>query len=244
MKNYLVKSLFRVRDPNWKVVDRSHEQNLFDNYLAMHEISVATFKHFLQGDWELKFITGEVEQINQAFELTFWAIHDLWHSEPCNILYTDPDTMAIQAVEIFGRYQNFLMFNHTDPKEFNRTNPYNRTYPHFFNAGVRYFPATMNESIWQLGRDMAQTWDPSTYDTEQIILNAMLWDQGITFDQAFDPTIAWQLFRSDFNFLQQWNACPIQEARILHLHSSRGAVDRLGFMTNTSQKLGIDIHAK
>ena len=241
MKNYLVKSLFQVRGTDWKVVDRSRESNLFDSYLAMHEISTATYQHFLQGEWELKFVTGEVDQINQAFERTFWAIHELWHSEPCNILYTDPDTIAIKPVEFWNKYQHFLMFNHTDPKQFNRPNPYNRSYSHFFNAGVRYFPSTMSKSIWQLGADMAQTWDYATYDTEQIILNAMLWDQGVSFDEAFDPTVAWQLFSPDFNMLQQWNDCPIGDARILHLHSSRGALDRLGFMRNTAEQLGIKI---
>jgi hypothetical protein len=239
VKNYLVKSLFQVQDANWKVLDRSHETNLFDSYLAMHEVSTASFKYFLAGEWELKFITGKVDQINQAFEKTFWAIHDLWHNEPCNILYTDPDTIAVKPVEIFDQYQNFLMFNHTDPKQFNGPNPYNRSYPNFFNAGVRYFPSTMSESMWKLGAGMAKTWDYATYDTEQIILNAMLWDQGVTVDEALDPTVAWQLFHPDLNFGQQWNGCSIYDAKILHLHSSRGADNRLAFMKHTAGQLGI-----
>lgn len=243
MKNYLVKSLFRVKDTNWEVLDRSHESNLFESYLKMHKISAASYQKFLGGDWELKFITGDVGQINEAFERTFWAIHELWHSEPCNILYTDPDTLAIKPVDFWDRYQHFLMFNHTDPKQFNKSNPYNRQYKDFFNAGVRYFPATMNESIWQLGTTMAKTWDPSTYDTEQIILNAMLWDQGIVLNEALDPTMAWQLFHPDLNFGQAWNGCSIQDAKILHLHSSRGADGRLAFMTDTARQLGVDIPA-
>ena len=241
MKNYLVKSLFQVQDSNWKVLDRSHETNLFDSYIAMHEISTATYRHFLQGEWELTFITGEVEQINQAFEKTFWAIHDLWHSEPCNILYTDPDTIAVKPVNLFDQYTQFRMFNHTDPKQFNQPNPYNRTYPNFFNAGVRYFPASMDEKIWQLGTLMAQTWDYETYDTEQVILNAMLWDQGIAVNEALDPTVAWQLFHPDLNFGAQWNGCSIYEAKILHLHSSRGADGRLSFMRDTAGQFGIKI---
>jgi hypothetical protein len=210
----------------------------------MHKISAASYTKFLQGEWELKFITGEVGQINEAFEKTFWAIHDLWHNEPCNILYTDPDTIAVKPVEFWDKYQHFLMFNYTDPKQFNKSNPYGRSYPDFFNAGVRYFPSTMDESIWQLGAKMAQTWDPNTYDTEQVILNAMLWDQGIKLNDALDPTMAWQLFHPDLNFGQAWNGCPIQDARILHLHSSRGAVDRLAFMSHTANQLSIDIDAK
>jgi len=241
MKNYLVKSLFQVQDTDWKVLDRSHESNLFDTYMAMHEVSAESYRAFLEGNWELKFITGEVSQINQAFERTFWAIHDLWHSEPCNILYTDPDTIAVKHIDMFGRYPKFMMFNHTDPKQFNGSNPYNRSYEHFFNAGVRYFPASMDKKIWQLGTEMAQTWDYNTYDTEQVILNAMLWDQGITVNEALDPTVAWQLFHPDLTFGQQWNGCSIYDARILHLHSSRGADNRLAFMRQTAQQLGIKI---
>lgn len=241
MKNYLVKSLFQVKDADWKVLDRSHESNLFDSYMTMHEVSAASHRHFLQGQWELKFITGEVDQITQAFEKTFWAIHDLWHNEPCNILYTDPDTIVIRPVEIFDQYHNFLMFNYTDPKQFNNPNPYNRSYTNFFNAGVRYFPSTMNETIWQLGTGMAQNWDYSTYDTEQIILNAMLWEQGLTLNDALDPTVAWQLFHPNLDFGQQWNGCAITDAKILHLHSSRGADNRLEFMKHTAGQLGIKI---
>ena len=241
MKNYLVKSLFKVKDADWKVLDRSHESNLFDSYLAMHEVSAESYRAFLEGEWELKFITGEVDQINEAFEKTFWAIHELWHSEPCNILYTDPDTIAVKHVDIFGQYRNFMMFNHTDPKQFNSPNPYNRTFEHFFNAGVRYFPATMDKKIWELGATMAQTWDYATYDTEQIILNSMLWDQGVAVNEVLDPTVAWQLFHPNLNFGQDWNGCSIYDAQILHLHSSRGADNRLAFMRQTAGQLGIKI---
>jgi hypothetical protein len=238
MKNYLVKSVFEVQDTDWKVLNRSHEKDLFANYMAMHEISVASYNKFLQGDWELKFITGQVGQINEAFERTFWAIHDLWHSEPCNILYTDPDTIAIKPVEFWDRYSDFRMFNYTDPRQYTGANPYGRQFANFFNAGVRYFPSTMNSEVWGIGSSMAKSWDTSTYDTEQIILNAMLWDQGITLEQALEPAQAWQLFHPDVNFGNAWNGCSINDARILHLHSSRGAVDRLSFMTQSANQLG------
>jgi len=241
MKNYLVKSLFEVQDPDWKVHDRSHEKDLFANYMAMHEVSTASFQRFLGGEWELKFITGQVGQINKAFEQTFWAIHDLWHSEPCNILYTDPDTMAIKPVECWGQYPEFRMFNYTDPRSFDRPNPYRRQFANFFNAGVRYFPATMNPITWGTGYQMAKIWDASTYDTEQIILNSMLWDQGVIVEQMLEPDMAWQLFHPNIDLMNQWNGCSIDQAKILHLHSSRGAVDRLGFMTNLANQLGLSI---
>lgn len=237
MKNYLVKSVYQVTDPDWKVVDRSHEKNLFENYIAMHQLSVASYKNFLGGDWELKFFTGRVDNINQAFEKTFWAIYKLWISEPCNILYTDPDTMAINHVNPWGQYNNFMMFNYTDPRQLVTSNVYNKTYNNFFNAGVRYFPSTMTHETWDRGIDIAQQWDYSTYDTEQIVLNEMLWSQGLDVAQVLDPVMAWQGFSPDINYCNQWNNLAFQQAKILHFHSSRGSDSRLETMKDLAQQL-------
>jgi hypothetical protein len=230
MKNYLVKTLFKVHDTNWRVVDRSHEENLYDNYLEMHRISLASCKKFLHGDWELKFLGGDVDHINQAFEKTFWFIHDLWHNEPCNILYTDPDTLCVRPVTFWGEYDTFRMFNYTDPKEYLLSNRYNKWFDHYFNAGVRYFPNTMSKDIWKMGTDMASNWNYDDYNTEQTILNAMLWEQGVTKDQVIEPAKAWQLFHSDIEFAQRWNKLPINEACILHLHGSRDSKSRVQTM--------------
>lgn len=234
MKNYLVKSLFQIKNTNWEVVDRSHEPDLYNNYVAMHELSLASYTKYLQGDWEFKYIHSDCDNINQAFEKTFWAIHDLWHSETCNILYTDPDTIAVKEFNPWNQYDNFMMFNYTDPREFSKPTKYNKTFPHFFNAGVRYFSSTMNKEIWNTGAEMARQWDHSTYDTEQIILNTMLWDQGVDVKNVLDPTVAWQWF-GDINYCTQWNQCPISQAKILHLHSSRGAQNRLEVMKQLSR---------
>lgn len=239
MKNYLVKSLFQVKDPDWRVHDRSHETDLYSKYQQMHKLSVDSYKKFLGGSWELRFFEGEVDHINQAFEQTFWAIHDLWHSEPCNILYTDPDTMAINRINPWGQYRHFTMFNYTDPRSFDRPNQYNKKFDHFFNAGVRYFPSTMSENIWQTGKDMAKTWNSDTYDTEQIILNTMLWDQPVELIDVLNPYMAYQAFHPDLALCDQWNRLSIQEAGILHFHSSRNAQVRLDIMQSIGQKIGI-----
>lgn len=239
MKNYLVKSLYRVRDPDWKVLDRSHETNLYDNYQTMNQLSLASYHRLLGGNWELKLFEGEVDNINQAFERTFWAIHDLWHSEPCNILYTDPDTIAINRINPWGQYRHFTMFNYTDPKSFNKPNRYGRQFDHFFNAGVRYFPATMSEDIWNIGKDMAQDWDYETYDTEQIILNTMLWSQPIERIDALNPYMAYQAFHPDVGICDRWNGLRLQDAGILHFHSSRDSQSRLEVMQAIGQKIGI-----
>jgi len=226
MKNYLVKSLYEIVNPNWQVLDRSHESDLYSKYLRLHDISLSSFEQHLQGEWELKFLTGKVTNVNEAFEKTFWAIHDLWHQEPCNILYTDPDTLAVRSVDMFDRFDQFMMFNFTDPRSFDRNGV---VFENFFNAGVRYFPATMKEKTWQLGTAMARTWDHSTYDTEQVILNTMLWAQGIELAQAWRPSLNWtamnlrDLDPGRIAGHSQWNQFPFESSQIIHFHGSRGA---------------------
>jgi hypothetical protein len=232
IKNYLVKSLYRVRDPNWLVHDRGHETDLYERYLDMHRVSVASFKKHLLGDWELKFFTGEVDSINQAFEQTFWRIHELWHNEPCNILYADPDTVARNGLDPWN-LDGFRMFNFTDPRSFEKENPYGAKFKWFFNAGVRYFSHTMDEKVWQVGTDIARNWDHTTYDTEQIILNSMLWSQKVRLDQVLMPRVAYQAMSLDQRpvwWHDVWNGCSLNQAAVIHVHGSRNAQSRLELM--------------
>lgn len=232
VKNYLVKSLYEVRDPNWLVHDRSHEPDLYRRYLDMHRVSVGSFKQHLQGAWELRFFSGQVNSISEAFEHTFWHIHDLWHAEPCNIFYTDPDTVARLSINPW-QLSGFRMFNFTDPRSFQNSNVYQLQFPWFFNAGVRYFSHDMQPSVWQKGVELARRWDHTTYDTEQIILNAMLWSQGLRLDQTLMPRLAYQAMSLDRAPVWQhdiWNGCSMTQAAVIHVHGSRNAQDRLGLM--------------
>ena len=55
MKNYLIRSLYKIKSPMW-FDDRSSEGDLYDWYMKMHEISLRTFKRHLQGEWEFIFL--------------------------------------------------------------------------------------------------------------------------------------------------------------------------------------------
>lgn len=204
----------------------------------MHQLSVGSFARHLKGEWELKFIQGTVDNINDAFKQTFRAIYDLWRQGDVNIFYTDPDTIAIKDVDPWQISNQFLMFNFTEPKSLETENHYGRRFPHFFNAGVRYFPAGMEQRIWDLGLNMLDQWEEGTYNTEQTILNAMLWDQGVTLDQVLRPDWAYQaqwLPNQAPLWLQDvWNGIDINRAMILHLHSSRNIDEKLAFMKQLS----------
>lgn len=239
MKNYLVKSLFRVASPDWHVMNRGHETNMHANYEAMHNISLESHCRHLQGNWEYIFVNGDCEDINQAFEKTFWTIHQLWHQGPCNILYTDPDTVVTKAIDPWSEFGDFRMFNYTDPKQYRGTNQWSLQFDHFFNAGVRYFGHAMTEQTWKIGADMAQQWNHASYDTEQLILNQMLWSQPLTLQQALAPQWAYQaqwLPARPVALQDAWNGISIHDSAIVHVHGSRNSATKLQLMQELSQQ--------
>lgn len=206
----------------------------------MHEVSLASFKKYLRGAWEYKFLSGSVGHINDAFKKTFHGIYDLWKEGNTNIFYTDPDTVAMTDIQPWKIADKFMMFNHTDPKSFKAPNRYGRSFDHFFNAGVRFFPASMEQRIWDRALEMVDDWDDDTYDTEQIILNSMLWDQGVHIEDVLRPQWSYQahwlphqasVWRQDL-----WNGCSINQSFIVHVHSSRDIDIKLDLMKRLSQR--------
>lgn len=244
MKNYLVKSLFEVTDTNWSPdLDRSREPSIFPVYQKMHELSVRSYEKYLDGDWELVFFSGRTTNIHQALRETFFKIYELWQSEPCNILYTDPDTQMIKPTKMFGELDHFMMFNKTDPAVFLQDSRYKKGYSIFLNAGVRYFPAKMSQTVWDRGLAMANDWDLNDWNTEQIILNEMAWNQGVPSYQMIQPEYAYQAFLIPDNstVANAWNNCYFEDAHIIHWHSSRNAEHRLALMQQLAQQHGIEL---
>ena len=223
--------------------DRSSEGDLYDWYMKMHDISLRTFEKHLQGDWEFVFFNKEVENIQEVFKDHFFEIYDIWKQGDCNILYCGPDNIMMKPTEFFGQYDDFRMFNYTDPKSSEEPNHYNIQHQHFFNADVRYYPSTMSQDIWDMGLEMAENWDFDSWNTEQFILNKMLWDQeGRTIENTLDPTVAYQghqLFLDNWEqrkaYSNEWNTCDLKQAHIIHLHGSRNAPRKFALMEKLEQ---------
>ena len=223
--------------------DRSSEGDLYDWYMKMHDISLRTFEKHLQGDWEFVFFNKEVENIQEVFKDHFFEIYDIWKQGDCNILYCGPDNIMMKPTEFFGQYDDFRMFNYTDPKQSTEPNHYNIQHQHFFNADVRYYPSTMSQDIWDMGLEMAENWDFDSWNTEQFILNKMLWDQeGRTIENTLDPTVAYQghqLFLDNWEqrkaYSNEWNTCDLKQAHIIHLHGSRNAPRKFALMEKLEQ---------
>lgn len=219
MKNYVVWTNCQVLDPNpAHGIEAAGAPGVRESYDAMFQASRASAKHNLRGVWEEIVITDTCATRLDMFKNNWQKIHDLWHSEPCNILFMDSDTVMVKPVEMFGRWPEFRLFNWTTPSQ-------HEQFPNYFNCAVRYYPAHMHPELWQLGNDLASNWDDSIYDYEQLMFNAMFWAQGITWEDAHHPELNWQaesgLKLPELNQHSAFNTMPLGHARIIHYHGTR-----------------------
>jgi hypothetical protein len=209
-------------------------------YHTMHRISRLTAEKFLQGDWEAIVWTDPAPSRLEIFKRNWTRIRDLWHQEPCNVLYLDSDTMFLRVTEMFGRFAEFRMFNWTDPKS-------TSLFGNYYNAGVRYYPASMSSELWQVGDSMAANWQDDNWGMEQDIFNTMFWQQPIPEYDRHHPELNWQgmqLTNPDPRTQQaheQWNQCALTSAHIMHVHGSRGPTHTAQVMTRIAKPLRIEL---
>lgn len=221
MKNYVVWTNCAVQDTESRFgIEACADPAVRADYNRMHELSLASARHFLRGDWEPIVFDQPAESRVTMFRDNWYRVRDLWHSEPCNVLYLDSDTVFVKPTEIFGRWPQYRLFNWTTP-------PRHADFPHYFNAAVRYHPYTMSADTWAVGDDMAENWNLDIWDQEQLIFNAMFWSQNLSFEDAHHPELNWQApSGTDLAGLAQhaqFNSFPIQHARIIHYHGTRGS---------------------
>lgn len=206
-------------------------------YHAMHEIVCHSAETFIQEDFEFQIIEEDVDSYQQVFHNNFHHVSDMWHeNKHTNILFLDTDTLVVAPVEVFsGKFTEFQMFNYTDPKTLcgrDADNKYGLRHQHYFNAGVRYYPETMSEETWDLGWKYAVDWDYNIWGTEQIIFNEMMFSQNRDVNHWLRPEMGFQAMNLPFDnidnqeankYLRDWNGIGINDAKILHLHGTRGA---------------------
>lgn len=208
-------------------------------YDTMNKISRITTEKFLEGSWETIVWTDPAPSRLDIFKRNWERIRDLWHKEPCNILYLDSDTMMIRPTKIFGRFSEFRLFNWTDPKS-------TPQFANLYNAGVRYYPAAMDPQLWRIGDAMAQNWVDSNWNMEQEIFNTMFWQQPIADEDRHHPELNWQgmcMIQGNPNAQiahEEWNGCKIDQTHIVHVHGSRNAQKTAQLMCNTATQLGIE----
>jgi len=233
MKNYVVWTNCVIENTE---ADKAHGVRPadFGSYNQMHEISLRSAQQYLQGHWEPIVFDQPAPSRVEMFRANWQRIWDLWHSEPCNILYLDSDTVFVRATKIFDRFEQFRLFNWTHPK-------HKAPFQDYFNAGVRYYPHTMSAATWAIGHDLAQTWNTDIWDQEQIIFNKMFWSQDLAWGDAHRPELNWQMPVSGSQDHAQFNTIDQDQAMIIHYHGTRGSTAAVRRATELAVKAGVNI---
>lgn len=246
VKNYVVTSHRRIKSTKWVWKDTKDEGDIYTLYDNMRKESLASLNAFLEGEWEYILFDEDIEHISQAMPLNNDRVYDLWHSEPCNILWVGPDVQATRPVSFFGEFDEFRLFNWTDPKSWNEPNQYKLSFENLFNNDLQYYPHNMDPTLWEMERAMRAEWDVSdsanSYNNQQLIHNAMFWSQGLAWEDAHRPELFYQaqwLPWYDLSVQDNWNGSKFEDAVMIHWHSSRHAPTKLECMRQINQQTGV-----
>lgn len=227
MSNILVLKNYTISDHTKWYGDRTSETDLVQNYQVMENLCVSSAKTHLIGLDDIIVHRNNAPDIRTVFKLHFSEIYQVW-KQGHNILYSDLDVLFVKPVEYFDQFKYFSMFNYTDPSSTVDTH-YNVSFPHYFNCGIRYYPANMDHSVWDIGFEMLENWDPSRWDAEQIIYNAMMWSQSDNVQDFYRPDLAYQ-YLVGVNENNVFNRIDVSSAKAIHFHGSRGSKYRLDIM--------------
>ena len=110
IKNYVVCAHRRIKSTKWVWKDTAAEGDIYETYKQMCLLSLASAKKFLEGNWEYILFDEEIDSINDAMPLNNDRVYELWHSEPCNILWVGPDVQFVKPTKIFGEFKTFSNF--------------------------------------------------------------------------------------------------------------------------------------
>lgn len=97
-------------------------------------------------------------------------------------------------------------------------------FEYYMNADVMYFAPNTNASIWEVGDSWRNNWVEGIWEYEQDMYNAMFrFQNGSTKPEVYSQ-YAYQLpvnELSELSKLFKWNNIEINDAKLIHLHSSR-----------------------
>lgn len=236
MANILVSKNYKLKDQSKWPRDRSRE-TVGELYTEMQKYLLDTAQQYLQNLDDIIVHQGEADNIRDVFKIHFMEIYELW-KQGHNILYCDLDVIFNNPTDVFGKFNQFTMFNYTDPKS-TIDHHYNVSLSNFFNCGVRYYPENMSQEIWDLGLKMLDNWNPDRWDAEQIIYNVMMWRQSPRLDEFLHPELNWMSHhyriygdQQQKQYAEKWNELPLEEAQIIHFAGTRGAAQVVDLMKN------------
>jgi hypothetical protein len=225
VRNFHIKDLYKITNPI--VREPVNLKNSFNEYKIMHELSVQSYRQNLLGDWELIELTGEKNTIQDCFKSTYSFIKEFWHTNyPCNILYTNADTLCIKELDIFDKFIEFRLFTDSDPVKLGE----------YINAGVKYFPSRLNKEFWDRFDNEYENWADDDWLYEQnMAINLMFSQSQFDYEKSQDWVVKQVGLRHHIliNDLTEGNF----HHAILHFHSSQNPGFRLNCMQELWRKL-------
>jgi len=219
-RNILLKSLFEIVNKSPGNLPSPAMLDNISSYRSMQDISIKSFQKNLPGEWVLMELSGQKSTLQEAFRYTMKRTCEIWlEHAPCNILYTDPDTLCVKPLLNLEKFKEFRVFTN-DPLHSGQ----------YHNCGVRWFPNTTPKCVWDYLDNELKIWnDAAMYDREQTIYKKAMWTQpnlDCTIQQnivnQIDYYRSWQIRTPEIDFTQPHP--------ILHIHASRNPSSRAAWM--------------
>lgn len=119
-------------------------------FVQMSELCAASFRLNLADVDDVVILENrgqEFESYVHMFHDIFEQTYDLW-KEGHNLFFTDADSLCVRPFKAFGVYDDFRLFSQCEGNRFEGT------FPAYMLSGSRYLPQTMDEGLWDVGRDV------------------------------------------------------------------------------------------
>lgn len=227
MKNILITANYKITGKQfggWKPA----------YFSKISKLCVESFKKNLKDIDEIIVLEGEEDDYNDMFKDIFYKTKEIWLREPCNILWTDTDTLCLKPTEIFGRYDDFRMFFAMVPER-----KYGPIVPHelykelnpWMMSNLRYFPHSINKHVWEEGELLVENWiDIWAY--ECIVYNTMFYSQNPedVFKNYHMPDL-------NFQYVLMKQDIELNNRNIIHFGSSRGSRAVLDIMNQHLKRI-------
>lgn len=220
-------------------VGKMYGTTQYDDYVRMTSKCCKSFVANLKNLHKVIVFDGVKENFSDLFQELYYKVKDYYlKNQPCNILFVDSDTLCLRPIAMFEQWDKFAMFN---TGEEHRHSYFNsqcldlvQNLTPWMMANVRYYPAGLPDSIWDIGDDLAYSWiDEWAYDT--IIYNKMFHSQDLNVNSYIRPELNFQVPGEPGMISSE----TVRDASILHCHATRSSAMALQKMDRAIKLMGI-----
>ena len=177
---------------------------------------------------EVVILTGKVHSYHELFRDIYFGIRSIWMGkEAANIIWTDSDNLCLKPLDIFDRWDKFSMFfsanEYKDCFTYNSSLVLTKNLIPWMMSNLRYYPAEMDQKLWEIGDDLAYSWIEE-WGYECIIYNKMFHSQGITDFKPYHIP-AWNVQCE--GPVGMINPEIVRDSTIIHCQSTRGTKEAI-----------------